>query len=373
MAENTTFTRLAGFQSIIPQFDNVSAVTPKYFTEVVENVTKIAECGDDEKLMILKSRIRGDALTHLINSHDLSTETDYKNFVKKFIAFFEKKTSLATRQQMYSNCRMEPKESIKLYASRVTTTTRKFFGKDIDDNNASVKMLLEQTKLSKFLDGLQPEFKKMVLLKDPQTFDEAVNFAELVEINDQFCNNTPVNNIQNTPSSNETEELRDLLLQHTQITHETIATLSEKIEKINLRSRRDNPSPSYMRNRRQHDASRSRSFERYSHPPQNQTDYQNKRIYQNYQNSYNPFSRSYDRRSNWTPNRGHYSGNTTTRYNNPGSQQYSNTKTVRFSENYRRPHNREHSRSPSPFVRKYSGDTQNRRGFRRNSNTGHLN
>ena len=38
---------------------------------------------DSEKLLVLKSRIRGDALSQIINSVDLSSETDYKEFVKK--------------------------------------------------------------------------------------------------------------------------------------------------------------------------------------------------------------------------------------------------------------------------------------------------
>lgn len=229
---NTVFSKLAGFQAIIPQFDGTSSITPKYFIQIVESTTDAGNCSPAEKLMILKSRIRGDALTQLINSPDLSEETNYEHFLDKFTKYFDKRTSLATRQHQFTNCKMLPNEDVKIYATRVATATNKFFGK-ITDNNSQVQTLIEQTKLSKFLDGLLPLYKREIIIKDPQTFEEAINFVELLQINAEHLQNSSLGNIIQEPTRENyrTTELSALLAQHVQDTHKSLAALSEAIDK----------------------------------------------------------------------------------------------------------------------------------------------
>lgn len=233
--------KLAGLQSIIPQFDNVSAVTPAFFIDSFEAIATIVQCSDEEKLLILKSRIRGEALSHLINSPDLNQETNYTNFKKKFIAFFNKKVSLATRQQMFSNCRMQPGESVKLYAARVSLITQKFFNNP-DLDNDSVKNLFEQSKLSKFLEGLSAEYKHSTLVKDPQSFQDAVDYVELLETNKvcfpqnsqdiSFQSGTNTVNAVSTDITN--RDLKNLLETHVQKTHDSIFTLTKELDKLRL-------------------------------------------------------------------------------------------------------------------------------------------
>jgi hypothetical protein len=232
---NALFTKLAGFQAIIPIFDNNSVVTPKFFLDSLDHVTDLAKCTDDEKLLILQSRIRGDALSHFINSPDLAQEKNYARFKEKFLAFFENKLTLATRQQQFSNCHMRENESAKVYASRVTDVTLKFFG-NINSKNEDVKSLVEQTKLSKFLDGLLPEFKKQVLMKDPQTFQEAQNFLELLQANSLDSNVTGVNNLQSNSleSTISSKDILTILEAHSQKTSEMVASLTKQFEEFKM-------------------------------------------------------------------------------------------------------------------------------------------
>lgn len=231
---STTFSKLAGLQNLIPQFDNNSAVTAKYFIDTVDNISEIAQCTPNEKLLLLKSKIRGDALSQLISSHDLSSETDYNDFKSKFLDYFGIKSSLASRQQNFSNCTMKAQEPVKNYASRVCNATHKFFG-DINVNNEEVKALFEQTKLLKFIEGLSPEFKRELLIKDPQTFQEALNFVELLQNNERHLQT--VANV-NTAINTSQDDLLSLLIQHKKNTDETIASLSQQIETLQLKSNR---------------------------------------------------------------------------------------------------------------------------------------
>lgn len=264
--------KLAALQSIIPQFDNLSAVTPEFFIENFEAIATMVQCSDEEKLIILKSRIRGEALSHLINSPDLNQEINYTNFKKKFIAFFDKKVSLATRQQMFSNCRMQPGESVKLYAARVSLITQKFFNNPDLDNEA-VKNLFEASKLSKFLEGLLPEYKHSTLIKDPQTFKEAVDYVELLETNKAcFPQNSqdvtfPQGNLVNAISSDiSNKQIKELLETHVQKTHDTIYNLTKEIDKLRLTVNNNSP----------RNAKHFESNSRQSHVNNRSSDYNNK-------------------------------------------------------------------------------------------------
>lgn len=252
--DQTIFNKLPGFQALIPQFDSSSTVTPKYFLDILESITTAAKCAPEEKLMVLKSRIRGDALTHIINSPDLSQESNYPEFKKKFLAYFDTPVSLATRQQQFSNCRMLPNESVKIYAARVANATQKFFG-NIDTNNTQVKALLEQTKLSKFIDGLASDFKRPVLTKDPQTFQEALNFVEMLQTNEaNLSNPLSVGNICPVNNSSENEGIRELLLSQQEI----VANLTKELANIKLASNNSKNIPT-------HNFSRSRERTTNSH------------------------------------------------------------------------------------------------------------
>lgn len=270
--------KLAALQSIIPQFDNLSAVTPEFFIENFEAIATMVQCSDEEKLIILKSRIRGEALSHLINSPDLNQETNYTNFKKKFIAFFDKKVSLATRQQMFSNCKMQPGESVKLYAARVSLITQKFFNSP-DLENESVKNLFEVSKLSKFLEGLLPEYKHSTLIKDPQTFKEAVDYVELLEANkvcfpqnsQGACFSQTDNMVNAVVSSDITnKEMKNLLETHVQKTHDTIYTLTKELDKLRLSMNNNSPrnSKHFEPNFRQsHVSNRDNVYTNKSFPP----------------------------------------------------------------------------------------------------------
>lgn len=236
MAVNTPLQKIAALQNILPQFDNASAVTPTFFIENCEKFTTLIECTDPEKLMILKSRVRGEALSQLINCPDLCQEDNYETFKAKFLAFFDKKVSLATRQQQFSNCRMQPGEQVKLYAARISLVTQKFFNNP-DLTNPSVKALFEQSKLSKFLEGLLPEYKHPTLMKDPQSFQAALDFVELLEAN-KFCfpqydENSHISNSINTVSEKDSnKEIKSLLEAHAKQTYDSICTLSNEVQKL---------------------------------------------------------------------------------------------------------------------------------------------
>lgn len=233
--------KIAGFQNVIPQFDNLSSITPKFFVENLENITELAKCTKPEKLLIMRSRIRGDALTNIIHSPDLNSEKDYDEFKKKFLSYFDTQYSLSARQKQFSNCKMLPNEQVKTYAAKVSLATENFFNSP-DLTNDAIKTIFEQTKLAKFIDGLHGTFKQSVILKDPKTFQNAVDFAQLLQSNEINAVDSPVEQIVNNMSTTtNNSEIKNILEAHALNTQEMINALSKEVESLKLQTRQDPP------------------------------------------------------------------------------------------------------------------------------------
>lgn len=224
------FSKFSGIQTLIPQFDNQSAVTAQYFLDTLDNICVSATCTDQEKLLILKSRLRGDALSLVVNSIQLAKETNYSNFRKKFLELFQRTKSLTARQHQFSACRMIAGERVRNYAARVENATLQFLG-DTDVTHTSVQAIYANAKLAKFTEGLLPQYKQALLSRDPQTFEEAVNFVELLQSNEAYASASDSINLL---ASANAPELQTLLDRHTQTTHEQIAALSNEIQKLRL-------------------------------------------------------------------------------------------------------------------------------------------
>lgn len=227
--ELPTLSKLSSVHSLIPIFDSESAVTPNYFLDSFDRLAESLNASNSEKLLIIKTRIRGSALSHIINSSELANETDYLEFKKKFLNFFETKSSLAFRSQQFSNCKMLPGESIKIFASRVSNATLKFLGK-VNTKDAEIAKIIESTKIGKFLDGVKPEIKKSLLSKDVQTFDKMVEFGELLELNDAMSqtNNETIQAINSQPDYSE------IISKHAQHTHEMISNLTRELNELKV-------------------------------------------------------------------------------------------------------------------------------------------
>lgn len=233
--ELPTLSKLSSVHSLIPLFDSESAVTPSYFIDSFDRLAESVNASNSEKLLIIKTRIRGIALSHMIQDSELAGEIDYQEFKKKFLNFFETKSSPAFRSQQFSNCKMLPGETVKVFASRVSNATLKFLGQ-INTKDPEIAKIIENTKLAKFLDGVKPEIKKSLLAKEVQTFDKMVEFGELLELNDAMSqtNNETIQAINNQPDYSE------LIHKHVQDTHQSISNLTRQLNELKMASQNNN-------------------------------------------------------------------------------------------------------------------------------------
>lgn len=221
-----SLSKLTTLQTLIPHFDNSSAVTPSYLFETLESLMPNGEFSDNERLIVAKSRIRGEALSKLISSRNLSTEKNYAVFKQKIIDLFEQTENREMNQFNFTHIKQFPSETLRQFGARIVNATEGFFGQ-VDYEQPEIKKLFQQTLLAKFMEGVEDKFKTHLITKQPTTLKEALNFTELIETNLKLQNQQAINLI-NDPGN-------DLVLQtHIQKTHESISNLTKRVENLTM-------------------------------------------------------------------------------------------------------------------------------------------
>lgn len=201
---------LAMIQNWMPNFDGVSAVTPDYFIDTVEQLMEKLLISDSQKLLIIKSKIKGEALTNFINNSELSKETNFSTFKTKFLEYFGRNQSLALRHQNLAACRQKPEEDIKNFAARLTRATRDFFG-DTKFETPEMQTVYNQTRLARLLESVLPQYRPQLLTKDVQSFDEAIKFIQLLQANQLILDTPGINSMTSYtvgPPHNNTDQLK---------------------------------------------------------------------------------------------------------------------------------------------------------------------
>lgn len=286
------FQKLAGFQSFLPQFDAETVVTPSYFIRTLETICDQTTCTPEERLIVLKSKLRGKALSHTIQNPQFSNETNYGKFKEKFLNYFNKKPTSLSQQNLFLKLKMIPGETVKQFASRVEAATIEFLGMpNKDDDNEGIRDLIEKTKLTRFLEGMSPEEKNLMVIKNPRNLEEAVEFMEVIQENknsNPSINNIndPQNELQNNKMMESIEELHNKIQnltltpeiknnkhptvrQSCQICHKNNHIASNCFYYLNQQTQPNNPGFRYHNSIRDRGRSRSRRNFDYRNTQQN--------------------------------------------------------------------------------------------------------
>lgn len=223
--------KIAGYQNLVNIFDGEIFTNINYFINNLKEIGEIATWNDAELIAVLKSKLKGPALQFFIDDPELANEKKFDCIISKFKKYFENKTTLSHRQQQFSNCRQNPGELVRSFATRVSNLTINYFGIQ-NASKPDAGPIVDQTKLAKFLEGLNPDLKRLALTRNPSSFEEAVENALLDEINSQFT----IPSIQNISTSNEKSssdsKLSEVLGRQLDISNQMIGALSSQLEKL---------------------------------------------------------------------------------------------------------------------------------------------
>lgn len=246
---------IAGYLGLLNSFSGSEPSYPaEYFLQSIEEIGRIAEWADTEKLIVLKAKLKGRAAEFLANSPELREERNYERFKTEFLRHFKNEFPLTYHLQNFTGCRQKPNESVKDFASRVKNAAFGFL-QGANFNSPDVERLADRTKLSQFLAGLNPKIQKHVLNHDPQDLATAIKFAALVEGNEGISRNYgTVNAIErqatgnsfelNTLQSMLAEVAKESMLQRTSM--EKLAQELREVKEGNVLARRGRGVPPQM-------------------------------------------------------------------------------------------------------------------------------
>jgi len=176
--------KINGISLLTTFFDGEPAECHHFFKQF-NDIAELSGWSNREKLTILKTRLKGNALTFIQNDQELSFSNDYDQVKESLIKFFSEDEGLTKNQTQFNVCNMWEGENVKNFAYRVSLLTNNYLGIKTTTNQETLK-IIDRLKLSKFINSLIPEIQIDVLKSNPQTFQEAVSAAS----NSQRANET---------------------------------------------------------------------------------------------------------------------------------------------------------------------------------------
>lgn len=155
--------------------------TAKHFFQSLEEVANLAKWRDTDKLLIAKSKLRGEAADFLAQSPDLRVTSNYEQFKESVLERFETEEPLAVRLSALSNCYQRDGESVKEFATRLKAVAHNYLQERPDDP-PRLSAMHDKTKLAQFVQGLKPHLKRVVLSADCSDFASCVRKATAEEM-----------------------------------------------------------------------------------------------------------------------------------------------------------------------------------------------
>lgn len=234
MAQTITFS----FDSLIQNINNFEAKKEQeidYFLEQFHNLCEVTKLPDDLRIIILKSKLSGNAKQILMNTPELKDETNYAELKQKLSKTFTVKKSFGEAQQKFTNLKQRPNQTVEEFIKEFNVTAQKYLNVSGHASKDGAKDLLETIKLNKFIDSLRPDIGFEVRKQGPEEFSEAVKLAKKIELALNIPN-PEINNINTKPQSS----VLDALLQATQDQSSKMNELQEQINTLKLTGQHSN-------------------------------------------------------------------------------------------------------------------------------------
>ncbi|KAG8173899.1 hypothetical protein JTE90_003078 [Oedothorax gibbosus] len=225
--------KIAGYQTLVPNFDGEVFSNVAYFLKSLEDISTIAQWEDPEIIAVFKSKLKGPALQFFIADPELTIETAFSKIKEKFQNYFAPKSTLCHRQQMFSTCKQFPGESVRSFASRVSNLTITYFGQE-NAQKPDAAPIVNQTKLAKFLEGLNAPLRRLALSRHPSTFEDAIEKSILDELNCQMTDSLEsVNAAHSQPRQTSIEsELANIMQKQAEKSNKILETLTEQVKSL---------------------------------------------------------------------------------------------------------------------------------------------
>lgn len=166
--------------NLLPTFEDKEGEKIEFFLSQFEQISSMAQLSTQQKGIILKSKLKGQALQFLTANTMLQEETDFEKIKKIMLDRFKRKTTITQEHQLFKSIRHVPGTSIADLAHKIQITATKFLKTDQADT-AQIADIIDRICLSKFLEVIREDIRIDLLKQSPLNFKDAVQKAELLE------------------------------------------------------------------------------------------------------------------------------------------------------------------------------------------------
>ncbi|GFX36601.1 transposon Tf2-9 polyprotein [Trichonephila clavipes] len=201
-------------------YDGGESLGIRRFFGKINDVANLGKWSNDEKVTILKLKLKGIAEEFFLSDPTHSQLTEYNDIARILIGRFEKAVPLSTRLQLFSSCIQGPSESVQEFAARINKLGTQIFQLGNSAQNTAVRNANDQLLQSRFISGLRNDIRRFVLSRDPLNLEESINAALIEE------QNTKLNQIASEERSG---------LSSAQTENPVLSALADRLQEINLR------------------------------------------------------------------------------------------------------------------------------------------
>jgi len=167
----------------------------RFFFQQLDEVALISGWSNTQKLAVLKSRLKGNALSFFLSDNDLNSCRDYELVKQKLTDYFSSDLGLAEAQIAFNSIRQWTNEPVKAFAHRLLLASNNFLGSP-QITTPEIKNMMDKVRLSKFVSSVLPQLQSDVLKLNPQSFEEAVKIASNSQRAHDMLEKFQINNIK---------------------------------------------------------------------------------------------------------------------------------------------------------------------------------
>ncbi|GBM82141.1 hypothetical protein AVEN_20660-1 [Araneus ventricosus] len=167
--------------SMMPMVPNLSGKNVIDFFRTLEYTGKLSGWNGEQLVIITNIKLEGNARKYFESSLQ-SPDINYKKLKECRLSHFTDSQSFSTDFAKFFSAKQYDMESVKDYSVRMEGLVHKSFVAHCSNSEEKISdTFKEKLLLSQFISGLKQNIKVPVMIENPSTFSEAVEFATRVE------------------------------------------------------------------------------------------------------------------------------------------------------------------------------------------------
>lgn len=164
---------------LLPTFSGKDEENIKNFLIQFDSIASLTEWSEEQKGIILRTRLREHALDLILKDDDAATENNFPNLKKWLEKTFTKKISLTQAQNKFNNIKHKPNMSVAELVQEIKSNTKQFLG--VNTNTKEMQDLMNKVLIAKLLETIRQDIKIELKKENITNFEEAVRKATHLE------------------------------------------------------------------------------------------------------------------------------------------------------------------------------------------------